>query len=79
MDALLALPGPLDAATWLDCLDRCTALLTQAPSALSQRLAALQDLLGGSAQDAAAAVGKAPYLLLHESASVEAKVRLRLT
>jgi hypothetical protein len=73
VDALLALPGPLDASTWLDCLERCAALVAQPPETVGQRLAALQRLLGG---DVAVALGKAPYLLLHESALVEAKARV---
>jgi hypothetical protein len=75
VDALLALPVPLDPPAWLDCLDRCAPLIAEAPAALTQRLAALQRLLGGAPEDTAAALSKAPYLLLHESASVEAKVR----
>jgi hypothetical protein len=74
VDALLVLPSPLDAAEWLDCLERCPALVVQDPAAIGQRAAALQRLLGGSAADAAAALTKAPYLLLHESSLVEAKV-----
>ncbi len=78
MDALLALEGPLDSAAWLDCLERCAGLVCQPTAAVAQRVAALQRLLGGSGPDAAAALTKAPYLLLHESALVEAKVGRRI-